>query len=351
MSDTEMPPPSVRKSNSLFGDIFGCTDAATAKLSCIGAGYYYDPYLHQFTTLTQSRSRLINRGYFARIYSILRCVSSFCKGIPGNKQVVFLGAGFDSYLFTMKEDDHPGLTLWMEVDLPEVVMKKNEIYSQHAKRENFSRYKLISGDLLDGPGLIQSMKDGGLDPSIPTIYLLECVTAYLPPEANRSILNNISQLHRTAASPAMVVGYDPMSQQTDNFGKVMVANLMKRGIEMPSLMAFPTTQSREDILRETGFDSVQAINMKNAYMNIPPPEKARIDSIEPLDEFEEFFLLLSHYCVWIGRIFVPDTIGAGDETLSSLIPPEHFRKLLKAQKQYSPLSMAMHQFDRMGSSF
>ena len=96
----------------------GAADSANAKVSCVNTGYYYDPLLLDFFQSNVKRPRLINRGifyfswsflslsfsvgYYVRIYTMLRSVASFCKHTPGPKQVVFLGAGFDSYFLMME---------------------------------------------------------------------------------------------------------------------------------------------------------------------------------------------------------------------------------------------------------
>ena len=48
----------------------------------------------------------------------------------------------------------------------------------------------------------------------------------------------------------------------------------------------------------------------------------RIDHLQMLDEFEEYFLLLTHYCVWIGRNLISEEAGVTDESLPTLAPPQ-----------------------------
>eukprot|EP00770_Monocercomonoides_exilis_P006532 MONOS_6496.2-p1 / transcript=MONOS_6496.2 / gene=MONOS_6496 / organism=Monocercomonoides_exilis_PA203 / gene_product=Leucine carboxyl methyltransferase isoform 2 , unspecified product / transcript_product=unspecified product / location=Mono_scaffold00205:64337-65646(+) / protein_length=311 / sequence_SO=supercontig / SO=protein_coding / is_pseudo=false len=304
---------------------------------------------------------------------MLRCVASFCKNLPGKKQIVFLGAGFDSY-FLMLEKQLPGLHLWVDVDLPEVIEIKQHPYSKKFSAQQQAVYKLAKGNLLNIQSIHKCLIDSGIDFNIPTLFILECVTAYIDSGKVRELLAYIANprealsKHALSSSvtsesatssatpsttsvptevhspsdeepsadsslkpediaalpsrfPAMVIGYDPMSKETDNFGRVMVQNLRQRGITMPSLMAFPTCEARTESLRTAGFSFAKTIDMKKAYNLIPQVEKQRIQTLEPLDEFEEFFLLLSHYCIWIGSNMIPENVGIEDESLPTLAPP------------------------------
>ncbi|KAA6393285.1 MAG: putative leucine carboxyl methyltransferase 1 [Streblomastix strix] len=339
-STINMEPPQPHKpKSSLLEDIFGAVDSATAKASCIQTGYYDDQLLLRFIEQVEPRPRLINRGYFARVFTILKCIASFCKSVQGEKQVVMLGAGFDSYFLTIK-NDLPGLILWVDIDLPEVVEAKQRIYSQKLTPEQRAIHQIVTGDLLSIPSIHESLRKAKLNPRIPTIFVLECVTAYIPPENVRSLLKYIAQPSEFASiikqedgsaeslqfplirGPVQVIGYDPMSNETDNFGRVMIQNLKRRGIEMPSLMAFPSCDARKSALRDSGFINAVAYDMNKAYQNIPQAERKRIEKIEPLDEFEEFHLLLSHYCAWQGTSQLLEEIGLLDDNapLSTIGP-------------------------------
>jgi hypothetical protein len=129
-------------------------------------------------------------------------------------------------------------------------------------------YRIVVGDLLDPSSITLALKSVGFDFkfilllcdfmssfSLPTYYLLECVTAYLPPQNVTSLLSaasanfwivESSNITTGSASsetstpadtssssssssrppvPLMIVGYDPSSKQSDNFGRVMIHNL------------------------------------------------------------------------------------------------------------------------------
>jgi [phosphatase 2A protein]-leucine-carboxy methyltransferase len=105
-----------------------------------------------------------------------------------------------------------------------------------------------------------------------------------------------------------IILYEPIGVD-DSFGQVMVANLAARGITMPSLRSYKTLLDQKSRLGEHGFTyesgGQEAETVEKIWEQwIPAPEKERVDSLEGLDEVEEWQMLARHYAVvwgWRGN--------------------------------------------------
>ncbi len=91
----------------------------------------------------------------------------------------------------------------------------------------------------------------------------------------------------------------------------MVANLAARNVTMPSLQFYKTLSDQKQRLSDLGFKREgetgghEAETVENIWQNwIPAAEKERVDSLEGLDEVEEWQMLARHYAVawgWRGN--------------------------------------------------
>ena len=100
-----------------------------------------------------------------------------------------------------------------------------------------------------------------------------------------------------------IVLYEPIGVD-DSFGQMMVANLAARNITMPSLRSYKTLSDQKVRLAGLGFKRTEAGGGQEAETVekiwgqwIPGAEKERVDSLEGLDEVEEWQMLARHYAV------------------------------------------------------
>lgn len=108
-------------------------DASASKLSCVKKGYMKDDYVHLFVRRPVRRSPIINRGYFARWAALRKLLNQFLDtekngGEKGHlkKQVLSLGAGFDTTYFQL-QDEGKAPHLYVELDFKEVTSKKTTL--------------------------------------------------------------------------------------------------------------------------------------------------------------------------------------------------------------------------------
>jgi tRNA wybutosine-synthesizing protein 4 len=78
----------------------------------------------------------------------------------------------------------------------------------------------------------------------------------------------------------------------------MVENLNDRGCGLKSIHEYPTLESQRKRFLERGYTHVSANDVLNMYNTlIDRNERTRVERIEFFDEYEEWVLILRHYCI------------------------------------------------------
>ncbi|CAO0795251.1 unnamed protein product [Mucor circinelloides] len=294
-------------------------DATVSRLSAVNLGYFQDPFVKLFVKKPTRRSPIINRGTFIRSYAIDSIVSQFLN-MPGpKKQIVALGAGFDTRYFNIKAGilNYNGnslsenLSKYFEIDFSDITMKKAMMIKRRkelsslmteADQAKIGRggmdllgkdYCLLGGDLRNWSDIANSLLKAGLNIELPTLFLSECVFIYITPEESNTILKWITENMRNA----MFTLYEQIKPD-DAFGKMMIRNLKSRNIELKGLQAFPDLIHQERRFKDLGWENAKAVDMNtihDKYLN--RSEILRMSKLEILDELEEWHLLSAHYCV------------------------------------------------------
>lgn len=294
-------------------------DATASKLSCVTKGYIHDDFVHMFVRRSIKRAPLINRGYYARWATMRMLLKQFLdsgipngSGLPQKKQILSLGAGFDTTFFQLVVEEQ-SVHKFVEVDFAEVTKKKTmliatkevlvsklgptkpeidpgkgEIVSEH--------YSLLPCDLRDLKTLDDAFTKAQLDAKLPTLILAECVLIYLEPTVSRQVVKWCAEKFETAA----FVTYEQIHPD-DAFGQQMLRNLESRGCPLLGLHDTPTLESKERRFTDLGWQRALAMDMDAIYhQQLDPIDRGRIERLEIFDEFEEWNIMQAHYCVAYG---------------------------------------------------
>lgn len=297
-------------------------DAATSKLYCVKKKYYRDDFVKYFVREPQARPPLINRGYYSRVAAFRSIIRRFLEKEPDEpKQIVNLGAGFDTNFFHFKTigllKQHHSV---FELDLPEVVVQKVAIIlRQKALRDLiFDRdptsseadlavgqirltkgnYHLQTADLTDLPAVSATLESLGIVKDIPTLFLSECVLNYLKPSDSDPLIRWAAETFKICS----FVTYEQI-EPNDNFGRMMIQNLEKRGCPLLGIYEYPTLAAQQQRYISLGWDRAEVATMYDIYNNhLDKADKGRIERLELFDEFEEWELIQNHYCIgWAFR--------------------------------------------------
>ncbi|KAI1271454.1 leucine carboxyl methyltransferase [Xylaria sp. FL0933] len=297
------------------------TDAAVSRMSAVDLGYLDDEYARFFVQSPAvgsavRRLPIINRGTYTRTTALDRLIGAFLSATDGQeRQIVSLGAGTDTRPFRLFKGGNVPRLIYHEVDFPTVterkhhlvratpalraVVQKVDVVEQtHTWRDvelpQASQYWCHGLDLRDlakpdSPQVTLS----GLRTDLPTLLISECCLCYLEvTEASK-----IVQYFTDRIPHLSFIIYEPI-HPNDPFGKQMVSNLAARHIRMPTLEEYTGTDKQEIRLRDSGFDSAHSLTIERIWEDwISVEEKERVDSLEGLDEVEEWTLLADHYSV------------------------------------------------------
>ncbi|KAI6751023.1 hypothetical protein HG530_014473 [Fusarium avenaceum] len=317
------------------------TDASVSRLSAVDLGYLDDPYAQYFVQSTDGpaprRLPIINRGTYTRTVSLDTLIESFLSEDesvePGSapKQIISLGAGTDTRPFRLfANKSRPGL-IYHELDFEVVTSKKlrtvqatpvlrsiltnatqvnerswsskpsgSEYYchGQDLRSFSVSEPKTEGNDTQSQPQDQPEVTLPGLRTDIPTLLLSECCLCYLSVTEASDVINFFGSRIPNLAT----IIYEPI-RPDDAFGKMMVSNLAARRIQMPTLQMYPTPEDQRARMSKAGFKMVHHKTIEDIWQNwVPPEEKQRVDSLEGLDEVEEWKLLAAHYIVlWASK--------------------------------------------------
>lgn len=125
---------------------------------------------------------------------------------------------------------------------------------------NVPGYHLLPCDLRDLDATTAKLEAAGIDRSVPTLFVSECVLIYV--EAKFS-----TQLVVWAASYFDDVSFALYEQilPDDAFGKVMMANIKARGCDLLSIHDFPTVEAQITRFTDHNYEVAQCWDMNKIY--------------------------------------------------------------------------------------
>eukprot|EP00794_Sanderia_malayensis_P004169 gene4169-4723_t len=283
-------------------------DASNCKRFAVEKGYWKDDYIQYFVRLMPDRKAPeISRGYYGRVEGLKMLLNQFLELTGRNCQVVNIGAGFDTMFWQLHADNMFPTQGYFEVDLKPVTARKcMAIKSRRQLHDAFPEgglviendeassnlYHLIAADITQIHQLEDKLLKAGLNTSIPTIFIAECVLIYLESQSTHAILEWIAKKFDTA----MFINYQPVNLN-DRFGKVMLDNLQSRHCALLGAKTQPTVESERKSFIAAGWEGAKSIDMMEVYKKLPKEDVAKVEQLEFLDEVNLLHDLLRHYCI------------------------------------------------------
>ena len=277
-----------------------------SKASMAALGYFDDPFLSMFISRSCRRAPLINIGYYIRAKAIDHTLRTFLKSTNSPCQIVSLGAGFDTSYFRLKKLGMLDDCKFVEVDFPDVARRKRGLIQQNSQLQELlgpctvtdpnligKDYSLLGCDLTN-LGSFQNLLTEKL-PSLdaPTLCFAECVLTYVDYQMSLQLINKINEMF----SSCIFVTYE-QSYPSDSFAQVMLSHFNKLQSPLQRIHKLNSIDAHTNIFLQNNWDSACGMDMNFFYHNyLDMEEKLRISSIEPFDEYEEWHLKCSHYCV------------------------------------------------------
>ncbi|XP_007898284.2 tRNA wybutosine-synthesizing protein 4 [Callorhinchus milii] len=305
-------------------------NSIVSKCSMASLGYFSDDFLKRFVNKTTRRAPLINRGYYVRAKAVDYVLRCFLKKTVSHsrRQILSLGAGFDSSYFRLKASGELENVVMYEVDFPDVVQRKAALiknsqelvqllgYIDELKPAQNDAvclsamdYKLLGVDLTEVMKLDHALMEAGLDPCCPTLLLSEVVLTYMQVESSSAVIHWAAERF----SSAVFVIYEQICPE-DPFGQVMQQHFTQLNATLHALVPFPGKDTQRKRFLSEGWEECTCLDMNEFYVGlIPEEEKQRIEKLEPFDEYEEWHLKCSHYLIV--------SASKGDLKQCLLLPP------------------------------
>lgn len=110
-----------------------------------------------------------------------------------------------------------------------------------------------------------------------------------------------------------------------HFASTMLGHFGKLNTQLKSVSTYPTLGHQLDRFSSRGWGSAEAWTLWQAWADdrfFSPPERRKLDEVEPFDEWEEFALFGSHYCLIHAKTKAGEVKVAGQTPSVVEIPSE-----------------------------
>lgn len=271
-------------------------EAWRLKASSINMSYFNDPFAKCFVEEKNNRGVVLNRSYWARMFTIEQIQKQFIsrKGDDSDsikRQIINMGCGFNTTVFSLLENKDQYCSFrYFDFDLPGVVSRKFNTIMKSAELQTalkapdlevrdddslFSEnYSLAPCDLTDPVILEKQFKSLGIDFGLPTLIITECVFCYIARKETEKFLDftfkNFDHL--------CLMNYE-MFNPNDDFGMKMVLRFDQLGV--PTIGIFDSLADIQQYYQSRRFEIVLA-DMQDLYsIDSSPNSSIRSRNLNP----------------------------------------------------------------------
>ncbi|KAM7407026.1 hypothetical protein PAMA_002980 [Pampus argenteus] len=307
-----MPATNRKKQKGRDTAVQGTNDSSVvSKVSAAAQGYFQDVFLQHFVCKVARRAPLINRGYYVRWRAVDHCVKRFLQ-ITENcpvRQILSLGAGFDSLYFRLHADGGLDRTVVFEVDFPDVTRRKAALITSNITLKGMldphlpslsgplyvssSHYRLLGADVRDESQVEEALRTAGVQWAAPTLILSEVVLTYMETQRSDAVISWTAKL----LPQSLFVMYEQIRPR-DPFGRIMQDHFLKLNSTLHALQQYPDTAAQTRRFLDLGWEQCVCLDMNDFYLKlVAEEERCRVESLEPFDEYEEWHQKCSHYFI------------------------------------------------------
>uniref|UniRef100_A0A8C0YPX3 tRNA wybutosine-synthesizing protein 4 n=1 Tax=Cyprinus carpio carpio TaxID=630221 RepID=A0A8C0YPX3_CYPCA len=297
-------PVNSRREQGKDAAVQGTNDSSVvSKVSAAAQGYFHDDFLKHFVCKVSRRAPLINRGYYVRWKAVDHCLKQFFHATQScsRRQILSLGAGFDSLYFRLHAEGALGGVTVFEVDFPEVARRKAALINSNTclkdtlpDRETVSNqqtnavfirsghYNLIGVDVRKEQEVEVTLSAAGLQWDAPTLVLSEVVLTYMETQWSDAVIGWAAKL----LPQSVFVMYEQIHPD-DPFGRVMQNHFLKLNSTIHALKQYPDTVAQTQRFIQKGWEKCVCMDMNQFYFDLLlEDERQRVEGLEPFDEFE-----------------------------------------------------------------
>lgn len=304
--------PANRKQQGKDTAVQGTNDSSVvSKVSAAAQGYFQDVYLQHFVCKVARRAPLINRGYYVRWRAMDHCIRKFLeitKDCP-KRQILSLGAGFDSLYFRLQSDGALTRAVVFEVDFPDVTRRKAALINSNDTLRKFlgfdalfptgfvylscAQYRLLGVDVREMSQMEKALVSAGLEWTAPTIILSEVVLTYMENKWSDSVICWAAE----HLPQSLFLIYEQI-HPSDPFGQIMQEHFRKLNSTLYAVQQYPDIEAQRRRFLDKGWEQCVCLDMNCFYLGlVPETERLNIEELEPFDEYEEWHQKCSHYFI------------------------------------------------------
>ncbi|KAL2264430.1 hypothetical protein VTK26DRAFT_3317 [Humicola hyalothermophila] len=284
--------------------------------------YPHEPHFFRyFVPKFQRRAPLINRGYWLRLRVIDVLVRDFLRGARERGRtavVVNLGCGSDvlPWQCLTRYPEESKSARFVDVDFPDLIERKRKTVlgtpelvgaftglrdaGELVKPVVFrsDQYAQIGCDLSDLRTLRQGLEAVlGDFTQCEFIFIAEVSITYMETEGADEVIRWAS----TVGDAEFVLLEQILPDGEDHpFASTMLSHFHKLNTPLKSVSTYPTIGDQYSRFRSRGWETVHVWTLWQAWADgtfLSASERHKLDEVEPFDEWEEFALFASHYCL------------------------------------------------------
>ncbi|KAK3946272.1 methyltransferase [Diplogelasinospora grovesii] len=294
--------------------------------------YYPDEphFFRYFVSKLQRRSPLINRGYHLRLHVIDVLVRNFLRSSRDTKckVVVNLGCGSDvlPWQCLTRYPEHctpPEKVKFVDVDFPDLIQRKRATVLNTPELKNMfpglessagpvvlksDQYYQVGCDLRYLDTLQSALAEivGGDIEECSFLFVAEVSITYMETAG----ADNVIRWASTVGDAEFVLLEQILPDGPGHpFASTMLTHFNKLNTPPKSVHVYPTLDSQTERFKSRGWRSVDAWTLWQAWADsdvfLSDEERKQLEEVEAFDEWEEFAIFGSHYCLVHARTISP----------------------------------------------